>query len=241
MWFGVDDCGLVALNLVSVAANVVSSPWVESLNVVEKSAMIAVRPSDDCSSLHVGGRSGNWPSYRDRTLAHTKRRRVHFLDHRLRDTSPHLQLSNASKLQSPARFHGTGTAKIGLMRESRRPKPPPDFRRPKKITGSSQMAKYRFVLVSLGLVGVCALIGYGAIYRSPDEGGHGARIGSTLESKNANEPRNRQRTSAEGNVRLSVAADYDQAVPADPVADAKDDPSSIKLELRRLLLDGRFD
>jgi hypothetical protein len=54
MWFGADDCGLVALNLVSVAPNVVSRPPIESLNLVEKSAMIAVRPSDDCSSLHVG-------------------------------------------------------------------------------------------------------------------------------------------------------------------------------------------
>jgi hypothetical protein len=46
MWFQPDDCGLVALN-------VVSRPSIESLNVVEKSAMIAVRPSDDCSSLQV--------------------------------------------------------------------------------------------------------------------------------------------------------------------------------------------
>jgi hypothetical protein len=55
MWFQADDCGLVALNLVSVAPNVVSRPRIESLNVVEKSAMIAVQPSDDCSSLHVAG------------------------------------------------------------------------------------------------------------------------------------------------------------------------------------------
>jgi hypothetical protein len=53
MWFGADDCGLVAPNLVSVAANVVLRPWIESLNVVEKWAMIAVQPSDDCSLLHV--------------------------------------------------------------------------------------------------------------------------------------------------------------------------------------------
>jgi len=32
---------------------VVSRPRIESLNVVEKSAMIAVRPSDDCSSLQL--------------------------------------------------------------------------------------------------------------------------------------------------------------------------------------------
>jgi hypothetical protein len=43
----------VAPNLVSVATNVVSTPRIESLNVVEKSAMIAVQPSDDCSSLHL--------------------------------------------------------------------------------------------------------------------------------------------------------------------------------------------
>jgi hypothetical protein len=43
----------VAPNLVSVATNVVSTPRIESLNVVEKSAMIAVQPSDDCSSLQL--------------------------------------------------------------------------------------------------------------------------------------------------------------------------------------------
>jgi hypothetical protein len=37
MWFEPDDCGLVAINLVSVADNVVSRPRMESLNVVEKS------------------------------------------------------------------------------------------------------------------------------------------------------------------------------------------------------------
>jgi len=38
-----------------VAANVVSTPRIESLKVVEKSAMIAVPTSDDCSSLQVRG------------------------------------------------------------------------------------------------------------------------------------------------------------------------------------------
>jgi hypothetical protein len=53
MWFRADDCGLVALNLVSVATNVVSRRRIESLKVVEKSAMIAVPTSDDCGLLHL--------------------------------------------------------------------------------------------------------------------------------------------------------------------------------------------
>jgi hypothetical protein len=64
MWFRADDCGLVAPNLVSVATNVVSTPRIESLNVVEKSAMIAVQPSDDCSSLHLAMHNDTgWPVF----------------------------------------------------------------------------------------------------------------------------------------------------------------------------------
>ena len=47
MWFGADDGGLVAHNVVTVACKVVFTTPTVSSNVVEKGPMLAVRASDN--------------------------------------------------------------------------------------------------------------------------------------------------------------------------------------------------
>jgi len=49
MWFGADDCSLVANNVVTFADNPVFTTPIASINVVEKWLMIAVEATDDCS------------------------------------------------------------------------------------------------------------------------------------------------------------------------------------------------
>jgi predicted nucleic acid-binding protein len=55
VWFRSDDGGLVAINAVSMASNLVSGLPIESDNPVEKGPLIAVQAADDCCSLQIPG------------------------------------------------------------------------------------------------------------------------------------------------------------------------------------------